>query len=74
MKANDLKCYYCGRKFEKGSVLKLIKMKKRIFCSEYCYVLHHHKVPTYDLERMYSGVAKSFQVPDFRELLEGGKK
>lgn len=66
-----MECNYCGRTFEKGPVNKILKGKKYIFCSEYCFVLKLHKVPTYDIERTYSVVAKSINVPDFKELLEG---
>ncbi|MBW2029248.1 MAG: hypothetical protein JRH06_06935 [Deltaproteobacteria bacterium] len=70
MKPSQTECYYCKRLFEKGPVVKIIKGKRRVFCSEYCYVLHRHRVPGYDMERTYSVIAKSFQVPDFRELLK----
>ena len=65
-----MKCDYCGRAFEKGAVKKTIRGKRHVFCSEYCFVLHHYNMPVPDM--VNCGGANSVRVlaPDFREIIE----
>lgn len=65
-----MKCNYCGRVFEKGPVKKVIRGKQHIFCSEGCYNLHFHRIPKFDVDRMYSIYTVSVLVPDIEELIE----
>ena len=66
-----MKCEYCNRVFEKEAVEKTIRGKKHVFCSEYCYVLYHHRVPMFDMDARVGWSSKTVpDVPDFRELLD----
>jgi len=66
-----MECEYCNRECKKEIVEKTIIGEKHNFCSEYCYVLYHHKVPMFDMEGRIGWTAQTVpDVPDFRELVD----
>lgn len=64
-----MKCDYCGQKFEKGGVEKIIRGERHIFCTECCYVLYHYKMPVLDMTNILGIRGRRLSsVPDFRQL------
>ena len=53
------KCEFCERKFQKGSYERTLRGKKHIFCSASCFVLHHYRVPKFDMDKMYEETTAS---------------
>ena len=69
---NLTKCEYCSRPIKSGQVIKKIRGKQHIFCSEFCFRLSFYSVPTIsyeDLNKMYSLWCVDIKAPDFRTLV-----
>lgn len=65
-------CEYCSRPIKSGKVIKKIRGKQHIFCSEFCFRLYFYDVPTIsydDLNKMYKLWCVDVQSPDFRTLV-----
>ena len=67
-----MKCDYCGIEYEREPVVKVIRGKRHTFCSEYCFVLHHHGMPVPDMVNCGGANSVLVKVPDFRELIKRG--
>jgi hypothetical protein len=66
------KCEYCSRLITGKPVSKMLRDKKHVFCSEFCFRLYFYDVPTisYDnLQKMYSFYCVSVPLQDFRKVL-----
>jgi hypothetical protein len=70
--SNTLVCEYCGRNIKGEPVTKMLRSKKHIFCTEFCFRFYFYKVPgmTYpDLRSMYDERCISVPVPDYSQLV-----
>jgi hypothetical protein len=63
-----MKCDFCGVQFTKGPVKKTIRGKKYTFCSEYCYVLHHFRIPKFPVDRSYGPLNNQVLAPPLHEI------
>jgi hypothetical protein len=66
------KCEYCSRPIKGGQVKKMIRGKRHIFCTEFCFRLYFYSVPTIsydDLKKMYELWCVDVKAPDFRTLV-----
>jgi hypothetical protein len=69
-------CEYCSRLITGKPVNKILRNRKHVFCSEFCFRLYFYGVPTisYDnLQKMYSFYCISVPMQDFRKVLNGLK-
>ena len=64
-----MKCDYCSKEFEKDQVVRVIRGKRRTFCSEYCFTLAHHHMPVPDMVNCGGLNSQRVKVPDFRKLI-----
>jgi hypothetical protein len=66
------KCEYCSRLITSKPVTKILRNRKHVFCSEFCFRLYFYDVPTisYDtLQKMYLYYCVSVPMQDFRKFL-----
>jgi hypothetical protein len=73
--SDKVQCEYCGRPIKGEPVNKVLRGKKHVFCTEFCFRLSFYKIPgmSYaDLQKMYSARCISVPVPDFSKLIEEG--
>jgi len=64
-----MKCDHCGEGFKQEPTVKTIRGKQHTFCSEFCFVLHHLRMPVYDMSNCGGPRSVRIPVPDFKELL-----
>ncbi|OGO08080.1 MAG: hypothetical protein A2Y92_03080 [Chloroflexi bacterium RBG_13_57_8] len=65
-------CEYCERPLKSPPVIKKLRGKKHVFCTEFCFRLSFYDVPriTYkDLKKMYKLRCVTVNAPDFRTLV-----
>jgi hypothetical protein len=65
-------CEYCKRPIKSGEVIKRMRGKEHVFCTEFCFRLSFYDVPriTYeDLKKMYELRCVTVNAPDFRTLI-----
>lgn len=68
--SNEQTCEYCGRPIKKGSVTRVLRGEKHVFCTEFCYRLFFYKIPGITFEavnKMYEAHCASVKVPDFSQ-------
>ena len=66
-----MKCAYCSQEIEEKQVRKTIRGKRHTFCTEYCYILHHYRMPLHDM--VDCGGINSVRVstvPDLKKYIE----
>jgi hypothetical protein len=69
-----IRCEYCGRSIKGDPVIKVLRGKKHIYCTEFCFRLCFYSVPaiTYeDLQKMYKMYCVSVPAQDYHNILNG---
>ena len=67
------RCEYCTRTIKDDPVLKTIKGKQHIYCSEFCYRLLFYNAPaiTYDdMQKMYAFYCVSLPADEYHRTLK----
>jgi hypothetical protein len=70
------KCEYCSRLITSKPVNKILRNRKHVFCSEFCFRLYFYDVPVIsyeNLQKMYSFYCVSVPAQEFRKVLNGLK-
>jgi hypothetical protein len=65
-------CEYCSRIITSEPVNKLLRKKRHIFCSEFCFRLYFYNAPTIsyeELQKMYSYYCVSLQAEDYHKTV-----
>ena len=65
-------CEYCERPIKSDPVIKILRGKEHVFCTEFCFRLYFYDVPriTYeDLKKMYELRCVTVKAPDFHTLI-----
>ena len=69
---NSSQCEYCERPIKFDPVIKILRGKEHVFCTEFCFRLYFYYVPkiTYeDLKKMYELRCVTMKAPDFHTLI-----
>ena len=65
-------CEFCDRPLKSTPVIKALRGKTHVFCSEFCARLSFYDVPGMsfnDLKKMYELRCVTMKPPDFRTLI-----
>ena len=65
-------CEYCGRQIKGQPEIRVLRGKKHVLCSDFCFRLFFYEVPTITfeaLQEMYRLRCVSVKAPDFRTLV-----
>ena len=65
-------CEFCDRPIKGDPVIKTLRGKKHVFCTEFCARLSFYDVPKItfdDLQKMYELRCVTIKPPDFRTLI-----
>ena len=66
------RCEFCDRPIKAGPIIKKLRGKEHVFCTEFCFRLYFYDVPKIsydDLEKMYELRCVTVNPPDFRSLV-----
>lgn len=70
---NDVgECEFCERPLKVSRIVKTLRGKEHVFCTEFCFRLYFYDVPRIthkDLEKMYELRCVTMNPPDFRTLV-----
>ena len=66
------KCEFCHRTIKNAPVHKVLRGKKHVFCSEFCFRLYFFDAPTIsyeELQKMYSHYCISLPAEDYYKIV-----
>ncbi len=69
---NTPKCEFCGRMIKNDPINKVLRGKKHVFCSDFCFRLYFFDAPPIsyeELQKMYSYYCVSLPAKDFYQTV-----